>query len=49
MEALNTGDPAAWSSYLARMKRQLNALTNAPRLTRIDAFVRSLRLSPPRP
>ncbi|MEF2280403.1 hypothetical protein V3W47_19085 [Deinococcus sp. YIM 134068] len=45
---MNSGDAgraeAAWKTSLARTRGQLNALTNDPRLTWIDAFVHSLRL-----
>ncbi|SMB81537.1 hypothetical protein [Deinococcus hopiensis] len=44
MDALNSGDTTIWKVYVARTKGQLDALTGDARLTKIDAFVKSLRL-----
>lgn len=35
---------AAWNAYTARTRAQLDALTNDPRLTYLDAFVKTLRV-----
>ncbi|MFC4456359.1 hypothetical protein [Deinococcus sonorensis] len=47
-DALSSGDEpranTAWNGYVARTKRQLDALMDDPRLTRLDAFVRSIRV-----
>lgn len=47
MDALNAGGDRAgqvWTAYLARTARRLDALTDDARLTRLDAFVRSVRV-----
>jgi hypothetical protein len=48
MDALYSGgkvdESALYDAHLARTQRQLDALTNDTRLTRLDAFVRSIRV-----
>ncbi|PYE55417.1 hypothetical protein [Deinococcus yavapaiensis] len=35
---------AAWTAYVTRTKRELDRLTNDARLTKLDAFVKSIRV-----
>lgn len=47
LKALESGGSnvgATWNAYLKRTTRQLNALGNDARLTRLDAFVKSIRV-----
>lgn len=48
MDALNSGDSkrgqTAYETHVARTKKLLDGLTNDARLTKIDAFVKSLRV-----
>ena len=47
MDALLAGKDAGaeWEASLMRTARLLNALKNDPRLTRLDAFLKTVRLN----